>query len=188
MFVTETWLNNDSQFSTPIGYKALFCNRQDRHGGGIMVIYKENIHITSGDRNNTNLHTFELLETTLNIDNKSYHIFCVYRPPPSRKNKLKPSDFLDEFETFLHERLLNLDNVLILGDFNIHIDNTSDPSTKAFLQTLETFDLQQHVNVATHEAGHILDLVVTRNSEDNIFSVTVEDCSVSDHSIDRNEI
>ncbi len=36
------------------------------------------------------------------------------------------TDFLKEFADFLSDLLVNVDKALIVGDFNIHVDNTND--------------------------------------------------------------
>ena len=53
-------------------------------------------------------------------------------------------------------------NLLIVGDFNYHVDNTTSPETIKFNKILEMFNLQQHVNGPTHKKGHTLDLIMTR--------------------------
>lgn len=50
--------------------------------------------------------------------------------------------------------------ILILGDFNIHIDQKN----RDFLSLLECFSLSQAVNGPTHNKGHTLDLVITNGS------------------------
>ncbi len=44
----------------------------------------------------------------------------VYRPPGHH------TDFIKEFADFLSELVLAADKVLIVGDFNIHVDNEKD--------------------------------------------------------------
>ncbi len=44
----------------------------------------------------------------------------MYRPPGPY------TDFLKEFADFLSDLLVNVDKALIVGDFNIHVDNTND--------------------------------------------------------------
>ena len=77
----------------------------------------------------------------------------VYRPP-------KPnSEFLNDFAAFL-TRLSSLSsNIILLGDFNIHMDNINLPLTKDFTSCLESFGCQQHTTFPTHSKGHILDLI-----------------------------
>ena len=53
-------------------------------------------------------------------------------------------------------------NLLLLGDVNLHLDNAKDYNTKTFLTHLSDRGLEQHVSVPTHKKGHQLDVVITR--------------------------
>ncbi len=64
-----------------------------------------------------------MLNVTLSdMQNKSVLILSlaiVYRPPEPYTN------FLKEFADFLSDLLVNVDKALIVGDYNIHVDNTN---------------------------------------------------------------
>jgi hypothetical protein len=68
-----------------------------------------------------------------------------------------------------------------VGDFNFHVDNRQCKDARKFCDILESFDLVQHVNQATHDKGHTLDLVITRSSEQLIDKLQVKDMVISDH-------
>jgi len=87
-------------------------------------------------------------------------------------------DVLAITETWLRPGAL-----MITGDFNLHVDNKSDPASINFLQLLESFDLKQHVCESTHHSGHTLDLIITRNEEDIIDPVSVTESIISDHNV-----
>jgi len=55
---------------------------------------------------------------------------------------------------------LNL-NFVILGDFNIHVDETDDTHSARLRNVFEAYGLCQHINESTHKFGHTLDLVLT---------------------------
>ena len=71
--------------------------------------------------------------------------------------------------------------VLITGDFNIHVDILSDPFSKTFSNLLETFDLKQHIAFPTHDRGHTLDLLITRSNSTIISDLDHTISSISDH-------
>ena len=74
------------------------------------------------------------------------HFFCVYRPPPSRKNKLTESTFLGQFPDPL-DHCDSLPGLLcILGDFNFHLDQPQNPSTFKLLDFLRMQSLHQLVS------------------------------------------
>ena len=73
-------------------------------------------------------------------------------------------------------------SLVITGDFNFHVDDTTDTTAANFLSLLESFDLKQHVPSCTHRAGHTLDLVITRDAECILNAISVDDSSeISDH-------
>ena len=89
-------------------------------------------------------------------------------------------DFLNEFSSFLEDIAIVKKNLIILGDFNIHIDESKSIHTQNFLNMITTFGLIQHVQQATHSGGHILDLILTRDSE-SVNNLTTDDALLSDH-------
>ena len=68
---------------------------------------------------------------------------------------------------------------VVLGDFNIHYDDAKQSEPLRML--LRSFNLIQHVDVATHQCGHTLDLVIKHDDDDLLSSVTVTPDSLSDH-------
>ena len=53
------------------------------------------------------------------------------------------------------------EELLIVGDFNIHVDSSNNES-KSFHDILNANGLTQHVTSPIHQKGHTLDLVITR--------------------------
>ena len=80
---------------------------------------------------------------------------CVYRPPGSCSDS-----FLDQFLNLLEYLSSVSPSFLICGDFNIDVDTSSNDSIK-FQNCLESCNITQNVQKATHLHGHILDLVLT---------------------------
>ncbi|CAJ1048481.1 hypothetical protein D5F01_LYC22364 [Xyrichtys novacula] len=74
-------------------------------------------------------------------------IAIIYRPP-------KPSpDFLTDLSDLLTQLCALSPSVLLLCDFNIHIDNPSCSLAR------ECFSFTQHCHFPTHNHGYILDLI-----------------------------
>ena len=48
---------------------------------------------------------------------------------------------------------------MVLGDFTMHIEDTSNPENIIFNDTMEALGLIQHVKSSTHKQGNILDLI-----------------------------
>ena len=87
-----------------------------------------------------------------------FRMCAFYRPPPSSKNKLTYEMFVRDFSSFLESVTISEHPPVLLGDFNIHVDNGRDRDSKTFLDILYSADLFQHVKGSTHRAGHTLDL------------------------------
>ena len=66
-------------------------------------------------------------------------------------------------------------------DLNIHVNDANDPNACKFLDLLVSMGLKQHVKGSTHEGGHTLDLIITREHDDNIKSAPVINQFISDH-------
>ena len=105
---------------------------------------------------------------------------CVYRPPPSAGNKLTTCDFIDEFGMFLSDDSIPAENVLVVGDFNFHMDKPNDPDTRRFVQLYNPLGFDQFVTEPTHVKGHILDIVLCR-ARTLVTSVNVDNLCMSDH-------
>lgn len=80
-------------------------------------------------------------------------VATVYCPPKPNKG------FIDEFSSLLTYLCTLSPNVIVLGDFNIHMDNMNYIFTTFFTSCLDNFGFQQHRNFPIHSKGHILDLV-----------------------------
>ena len=70
---------------------------------------------------------------------------------------------------------------MIVGDFNFHIDDKNDREAIRFLDLINAFNLQQHVQEATHRLGHTLDLVITRAADDFVKDLFTTQYLPSDH-------
>ena len=100
-------------------------------------------------------------------------LLLIYRPP-----KLSITDFLSEFSELLTIASSMSPSVVVLGDFNIHLDAVSSVSAD-FLSLLNCFSLYQHVDFPTHKRGHILDLICSTGCTLN--GVSGVYVGVSDH-------
>lgn len=139
--MTETWLRPGTVDSVevgtlcPTGYRVLHVPRSHSAGGGVGIIFKNSIRI------NTSLtdqfHSFELMDFHLSIV-RCVRILLVYRPPG-----LSTSLFLEEFSKLLEYITADLrqKQLLIVGDFNVHVDNPNDTTARQFLDILDYFNL-----------------------------------------------
>lgn len=151
--LTETWLQGDRDLAlcdiiTPVGYKIITIPRPaSKPGGGLAVIHRANINVEARRLNYT---TFESMECNIKIASSQTKLLVLYRPPPSKRNNLKVSEFFEEWSAALGTTNLTSDKVILTGDMNFHIDKPSDPTTKKFLTSLQDIGLKQYVDVPTH--------------------------------------
>lgn len=71
--------------------------------------------------------------------------------------------------------------MLIVGDFNVHVNNSKDATARQFLDLLDSFDLVQHVSEKTHAKGHSLDLVISNAMDHFVNDVKTAVPFISDH-------
>ena len=170
--VSETWLTNNytailSEI-TPQGYKLHHCPRSDRRGGGTALIFKESINVEKVSVAGKG--SFEASEWLVNpAATTRFQVVIVYRPPYSVKHPVSTSTFITEFSDYLESSVMSREPLLILGDFNIHMDLPDDTDCRNMSDLLVSMGLKQHVLQPTHELGHTLDLIITRIS-DNIIA------------------
>lgn len=69
-------------------------------------------------------------------------------------------EFLAEFSEFLADCASRYDQILLLGDFNIHVC-CPGKLLWIFLDLVNCFNFAQSVNGATQKCGHTLDLVLS---------------------------
>ena len=61
------------------------------------------------------------------------------------------------------------------------MDDQSNASAVKFLQLLQIFDYTQHIKEPTDKGNHILDLIITRSSDNIVCQTSVMDPALSDH-------
>ena len=189
--VTETWLSpgNDSDptlatvLSTLQDFDFLHLPRSMKAGGGVGVFLRKGFHVK---QNSTiDFKSMEYMDLTISSSNSSMCFLVVYRPPPSKANKLTSRIFLDEFSILVEVLGATAGGHLIItGDFNFHVDDACNRDAVNFLDLLESADLEQRVIGPTHKRGHTLDLVIVRQDESLLYGspeVLNYSHTISDH-------
>lgn len=182
--ITETWLKGDMRDNViiaellPPGYNIVHAARGSR-GGGVAIIHKNTIAVeklpckTSG-------HTFESVDCLLQLS-PPLRIVVIYKHVAANSNVQLFQQFIQDWNDFLDHTLTFTGNLLVLGDFNIHMDVTANKEARAFNDTLDSYGMTQHVQQATHKDGHILDLLLTKSEAGLVAGVSVDDQCISDH-------
>ncbi|XP_063951767.1 uncharacterized protein LOC135153244 [Lytechinus pictus] len=188
--VTESWLRGDGRDSPTIAgiqntlqdFKLLKLPRKGKRGGGLCVILRNSF---STKKKPHVFDTFECLEVTASSrkmsSQRSLSLFVIYRPPSCLRGQ-SFGHFLIEFSKLLESANLLLNQVVILGDFNIHVDSDTNADAKNFKDLLESAGLSQRISQPTHIKGHTLDLVIMRDNDHSIRDIVVTQTLPSDHS------
>ena len=181
--LTETWLKPNDYFglneSTPSGYSYKHEPRLNGRGGGVATIYRDFLNVTQ--KTGYKFISFEVLVlnvTLLDVRKTSLlslALATVYRPPGPY------ADFLKEFADFLSDLLVNFDKALIVGDFNIHVDNQNDALGAAFTDLLNSFGVKQNVTGPTHRFNHTLDLIISHGTDPTDIDIIPQSDDVTDH-------
>ena len=165
--VTETWLSNNVEDDTwvkcPVlnndNLKLANVNKISRKGGGIALVYSNNLkvrHLEDAKRM-----SFEYAIWGLEHKGTKMTIMAIYRPPYSTINQATTQSFFEEFTNWMETKSNEYNNIIVLGDFNIHINNDQDADENRFKDIMETLGLQQPVSFSMHRYGKTLDHIYT---------------------------
>ena len=163
--LSETWLQSGSQHDVACGELIPACfamkhvPRTTARGGGVAVVFKSSIKVKK--EKVKQFSSFEVIELLLNTRNDSLRLCVIYRPPPGGKCSKPVSVFLSEFEEYIANNSLTTGKLLVVGDFNFHLDVLDNNDSHKFKTLLFSLNLEQHVQIPTHQHGHTLDLVIT---------------------------
>ena len=165
---TETRLDNTENdkarlLSSPLntdGLKIYMKNRIGNKGGGIALVSRDKYKVNA--LTSAELDRFEVQVWKVEVCRDIVlTIVGVYRPPYSVRNGNTVTKFLDEFTPWMADMITNHSNIILLGDFNIHVGDEDDAEAMTLLDTIEALDLEQWVNMPTHRSNNILDLVLS---------------------------
>ena len=128
--------------------------RQGRRGGGVGLFVSSALKFSLVTLPH---HTsFEAICGKISTGTASLKVLNLYRA-------LGPTaTFFNECEDVVSHLATLSQDLLIMGDFNLHVDEASK-QTDDFQEILASFDLLQHVIFPTHIHGHTLDLIISAN-------------------------
>ena len=72
--------------------------------------------------------------------------------------------FLDDLADIFEKHLMSHTNIIVTGDFNLHMDKMDDPDVNLFKDTIQACDLDCQVDFPIHWSGHTLDLALTETT------------------------
>ena len=129
-----------------------------RQGVGIELQHKKE-YVTARLETNLQLDTIEHGVWSTTIRNKRLTLVGVYHPPIGSSTGKRYAKFLEEGSQLIQYLITNHTNLILLGDFNIHIQDIENPDSLIYNNTMEALGLQQHINEPTHRLGNTFDLI-----------------------------
>lgn len=176
--ITETWLaTQHSNLTSELnekGYSIYHFNRETR-GGGVALIFRNTFKFVSGKTYNFN--TFECILVSIKVTTgENINFIVIYR-----YCELTPPLFLTEFYNFMDNVFINFSNIIVVGDFNLHVNEQFNPAIVKFHELLSSFGLIQIVENSTHKLGNTLDLVIHNVHETKIKELLIDFDNKSDH-------
>ena len=85
----------------------------------------------------------------------------IYHPPTKHLVNDSNVIFITEFLDFMGELQLRNKNIVILGNFNLHVNDKADTDAQQFIDMVEASEMKQFIDFPTHKQGNTLDLIIT---------------------------
>ena len=162
--LTETWLTqeDDSWVSCSdlniTNFRISTSNQINRRGGGLALVHKTALPTKKLDEGQ--LKSFQFAVWSTKIPGSNMTIIAIYHPPYSTKCPVTNSMFLDDFTEWLPLQLVRYNNILLAGDFNIHMNKaTTDDEPGLFVHTIEAMGFQVKLCGPTHRSGNTINLM-----------------------------
>ena len=135
--ITETWLKNtdeDDAWTLSSELNKYSCqiltkNRMDRRRGGIALVTQRKYKILR-EPETKDYESFEHDVWNIHLGPRVYTIIRIYHPPQGTDPKVNNTNFLDQLTDLLSHVVPKHQDILILGDFNIHINDPEDQDAK----------------------------------------------------------
>ena len=100
-------------------------------------------------------------ETT--VKNRRISIIGIYHPLIGTMAGNTHTKFLNEVSQLVQYFNPSHQNLVLLGDFNIHTQDLTNPDLLEYNDTVEALGLIQHVIELTHKEGNSLDLIYAKS-------------------------
>ncbi|KAJ1170020.1 hypothetical protein NDU88_001901 [Pleurodeles waltl] len=147
----------DIAIAIPDGYKVARKDCVNQTGGGIAIIYRNTINITTTTED-TPL-AAEHVHFQIHTDPKTtLRGTLIYRPPGPR------AQISETIEDFISPHALASPEYILLGDLNFHLEKNNVNNTTTLLDNLANLELKQLVSTPTHIAGHTLDPIFSASN------------------------
>ena len=160
-------------------YRIQTINRQGKQGGEVALLHKNRYQVTR-DHNAPQLDLLEYGIWSTRVKNRILTIAGLYHPPLGNTRNT-PTKFLDQVSELVQCLFTNHKRLVLLGDFNVHVNRLDNQDTQAYIDTMEALGLVQHIDQPTHQLGNTLDLIYTESLEPILVSYAFTSNFILDH-------
>ena len=101
--------------------------------GGIGLMFRSRLKVKTLEEGCRNTFEYSVWHIKLkdNVQwDQTFEILTVYYPPPSENNKHTIQSFIEDFLELCMELGTTCTNLIIIGDFNIHVDDLDNSDAK----------------------------------------------------------
>ena len=144
------------------------CDRTDRVGGGVAVYLKDTLACSL--RHDLSIPNLEAIWVQVKHENKTLLIGGFYRPPNSNNNYWSLIE-----ESFDRAYSTNIDNIIILGDFNINVNLQQDNKLSNLISSYNSHQLISEPTHFTENSSSLID-IISFSRPDNVVCSYVADC------------
>jgi hypothetical protein len=148
-----------------------------QRGGGVALIRKTTCYAQRVTFQ-CNFSTFEYVSAEFRYLGHHLIVISLRRPGSDPVS----AQFFDEVTKLVDNLSVYICPVMVLGDFNIHVEQLCNALVSQFLSILERFDMRQQVDCPTHRLHGVLDLVITQCTS-MVAVADVQEHLLSDHSV-----
>ena len=138
--INETWFDSHKGvFTTAIknaGYGIAHSFREEKRGGGTAIIYKNNLKVKPGKTSSTRFESFEFSYVYLTLKMTKILLLNVYR-----KQEVSCKIFCQDVEKLIDSVFDTADVLMIVGDFNVWIDEEGNRDAKQLRTIMSAYGL-----------------------------------------------
>ena len=144
--IVETWLTDSEKTACWLQgaelnknhLKLLTSNRHGKRSGGLGLLYNtKSILATEIQKDQSSL--MEYCFWKIHSKSTIFYILGIYHTPQNKNSPQHHHKFMIDFAKLMDTLTVNYNNIIVMGDFNIHINDETDTYLETFKQDLDAF-------------------------------------------------
>ena len=131
------------------------------------VLHRTSVRVSLDNLDNFHPRAFEFIAVTIHVNSLVFLLVTI-----NRASKCSIPAFCLELATLLERCAVSNSRLLLVGDFNIHVETPTESNGRQLACILDSFGLKQHVSDPTR-GNRILDLVISPRDSDFVRKILV---------------